>query len=244
LAKSSKFNASDYPWFKREDYAPQREFIELTDWAWMLGVRLVLSDVDLTVMPPERKETFWHDFQHRVCPKTYLEKKRRGEIPPRSFVPHPAVRDVTYEIQGPGVKKIENALEFGRRLLLIDPWASDESLKTHFDQYLRLLRNEVPVPFKRSGRPGSNSGITPLYFNRWAEHSILAVFDLNFYTRIFRKPRLTREALYESIIAPVNEGDGDSTTDPEEWGKKAKRLLKEAIDGIPFLVVQAGSGAK
>jgi hypothetical protein len=234
LARYAEWS-SDYQWFQREDYAPQREFIELVDWAWMLGVRLVLSDIDLNLMPPERKETFWHEFQQRVCPRIYLERKRRGELPPRPLA-SPAVRDVTHEILGPGAEKIANALAFGQRVLLIDPWASDESLERDFGQCLRQQRTEMHFPFRRPGRPSPKIGIKPRYFSRWADHSILAVYDLKFYGEVFQKTPLKGAALHEAI--------GPDSEDPEEWAKKARRLLKQAIDGFPFLIAQARSGGK
>ena len=125
----------------------------------------------------------------------------------------------------------------GYRALLVNPWADYEDLKKRFDQWLRELRQEFGSPFKRRGRPGTNLGVTKLHLSSWAYHSILAVFDLDFYTEVFAKKPLSRSALHEKIRPTAQE-------DPAEWAKTARHLVKQVVDGREFLRVQAQHGAK
>jgi hypothetical protein len=49
-------------------------------------------------------------------------------------------------------------------------------------------------------------------------------------------PRLTRSELYEKLHP--------ESTDEDQWAKTARKLLKQVIDGLEFLVVQAQAGTK
>jgi hypothetical protein len=124
----------------------------------------------------------------------------------------------------------------GCRLLQINPWASQEVLKKRFEQLLLKLGRAYKPPFKRRGRRAANLEVTPLDLDRWVNHSILAVFDLDFYSEVFAKRRLSRSDLCKKV--------DPKTSDAVEWAKTARQLLQEVVDGLEFLIAQAQPGAE
>jgi hypothetical protein len=238
LTKSCQLKKSDCSWFERDAYEAQRQFA-LDDWATMLTLRVGARDNYQThpIIDTEQKKQFWDQYSKFVSPKWSREKKPLGLFPALPWR-GPALVDATHDTLGPEREKIVTwqVAMSGCRVLLVNPWASDDFLKEQFEKWLRQFRAEFHVPFKRRGRRGTNLGVTKLHFDTWANHSILAVFDLDFYAEVVRKRPLSMVDLY-SLIGPTSK-------DAEEWAKEARKYLHAAVGGLEFLVVQAQSGAK
>jgi hypothetical protein len=241
LAMPTQTDEADYSWFNREEYELQR-CLASEDWALMLKIRLDFKKKyqgQLTsIFDKRERKQFWDDYCKSVSLKEYLKKKQEGVSALPSRVP--PLQEVTAEMLTPSGSQLvitEMIVWQGTRALLINPWASHGLLKKEFDRWLRHLKQQFPSPFKRRGRPGANIGVTKLHLKSWANHSILAVFDLDFYSEVLSRRPLSRSALHK-IIDP-------ESPNAVEWAKRARRLVRQVIDGLEFLTVEArSSGGK
>jgi hypothetical protein len=232
---------ADYSWFNADEYELQHR-LDFTDWALMLTVRVALKDeyrrLASSSLDARARKQFWDKYSKSVSIKGYLTNKQTEQIP-LPWQP-PPLAELTYDILIPERRK--RIITFlialsGCRVLMINPRANYEDLKKQFDQWLRKLGKDFGSPFKRRGRKGANLGVTKLHLSSWANHSILAVFDLDFHSEVFAKKPLSRSALH-NMIRPTSQDD------PAEWAKTARHLVKQVVDGREFLNVQAQSEAK
>jgi hypothetical protein len=236
LTKLTETDEQNYPWFNQGEYGLQR-CLGATDWALMLQIRVSLreryqSEVASRLDKAGRKQ-FWEVYCKSVSLRKYLKQKQEGTTPALPWAA-PAFAEVTSELLIPQHR--ERIITWmvamsGCRVLQINPWASYDTLKKRFDQWLRELRKEFQPPFKRRGRPGANIQVTKLHFQSWADHSILGVFDLDFHSEVFGKRPLSRSALHK-IINP-------NSPDAIEWAKRARKLVQQAVDGLEYLIVEA-----
>jgi hypothetical protein len=221
----------DYSWFNRDEYELQR-CLAFEDWSRMLHIRLDFKKKLASISEKRERKQFWDDYCKSVSLKEYLKKKQEGvsALPSRE----PPLVEVTAEMLTPeqSQRLITWTIAFaGSRVLLINPWANHELLKEEFDRWLRHLGQQFPSPFKRRGRPGTNIAVTELHLKSWVDHSILAVFDFDFYSEVFSRRPLSRSALHK-IIDP-------ESPNAVEWAKRARKLVQQAINGLEFLTVQA-----
>jgi hypothetical protein len=232
---SPQTDQPEYAWFNREEYELQR-CLAFKDWALMLRIRLDFKKTyqkqPASIFQSRERKQFWGDYCKSVSLKEYLKKKQDGvsALPSRE----PPLLDVTAEMLTPEQSQqvITWMIAFGgSRVLLINPWANHGLLKKEFDRWLRDLGQQFPSPFKRRGRPGANIEVTKLHLESWVSHSILAVFDLDFYSEVFSRRPLSRSALHK-IIDP-------KSPNAVEWAKRARHLVQQAINGLEFLTVEA-----
>ena len=113
------------------------------------------------------------------------------------------------------------------RCLLIDLDASDPALIEAFQTWLKKARSRAPLPVKRRGRPGLNTTITENHYSKWKRYNILAVFDLDFWTKV-KNFKYTSSELY-FLLKPMVDAE------PKEWGREARAALSEAIESIELL---------
>jgi hypothetical protein len=205
----------------------------------MLKLRVTLKEqYQPSGLDEQGRKQFWDQYCKYVSLPLYLIIKRSAKTLGLGWRPPPLV-EVTREMMNP--RDREQIVTWmvamsGCRMLQINPWSNSELLKERFDQWLCGLRKEFDPPFKRRGRPGANIRVTKLHLNSWANHSILAVFDLDFHSKVFGKRPLSRSDLHEKIN-PVS-------SNAAEWAKNARVLVQRAVKGLEFLIVQAQSGAE
>jgi hypothetical protein len=205
----------------------------------MLKLRVTLKEQYQPSGLDERdRKRFWDEYCKSVSLKEYLKNKRKGKIPRLEWRPPPLV-EVTREMMNPQDR--ERIVTWmvamsGCRMLQINPWSNYEFLKERFDQWLRGLGKEFEPPFKRRGRPGANIRVTKLHLNSWANHSILAIFDFDFYREVLGKRPLSRSDLHKKIQP--------RSPNAAEWAKNARGLVQEVLNGLEFLIAQAQSGAE
>jgi len=221
----------------------------------MLNSRVTLKEQYQSSSLDERgRKQFWDGYYKSVSLKEYLKNKRNGKIPRLEWRPPPLV-EVTREMMNPQHRdRIVTWMiaMSGCRMLQVNPWSDYELLKKKFDQWLRGLRKEFEPPFKLRGRPAANIRVTKLHLHNLANHSILAVFDLDFHSKVFGKRRLSRSDLHKKI-KPVN-------PDVAEWAKNARGLVQRLcpeprpvqllcperlpVKGLEYLIAQAQPGAE
>jgi hypothetical protein len=238
---ANQFDEADHSWFNAEEYKLQHR-LDVAGWAEMLKVRVALKEQYQN--HPDRKsnirerEQFWAEYCKSVAISNFFKKKHdpKGPAPPsRSSL----LVEVTSELLSS--EQRERIIGWwmgmsGYRALLVNPWANYDDLKKQFDQWLRKLGKEFESPFKRRGRPGTNIGVTKLHLSSWADHSVLAVFDLDFHSEVFAMKKLSRSTLHKMI--------GPESPNAVEWAKRARHLVQQAVSGREFVIAKARSEAK
>jgi hypothetical protein len=238
---AKQLNDTDYSWFNANEYELQHR-LDFTDWALMLTVRVALKDeyrsqLASSSLEAQARKQFWDDYSKSVSISEYLTRKQKEKLP----LPWraPPLAEVTRDMLIPERRKWTITWMIamsGCRVLLINPWTNYEDLKKRFDQWLRELGQEFGSPFKRRGRRGANIGVTKLHLRSWANHSILAVFDLDFHSEVFSKKPLSRSTLHQMI--------NPKSRNAAEWAKRARRLVQQAVSGREFVIAKARSEAK
>jgi hypothetical protein len=228
----------DYSWFNSEEYELQHSF-DVTDWAVMLNARVTPKNEyqgQLAGLSAGVRKQLWDQYCKSVSIRDYLTKKQKEEVPLPWRVP--PLHDVTDEILFP--ERRERIVTWliaisGCHVLLVNPWTGHEHLKKQFDKWLRDLRQKFGSPFKRRGRRGANIGVTTLHLRSWADHRVLAVFDLDFHSEVFGKKPLSRSTLHKMT--------NPRSPNAAEWAKRARQLVQQAVTGLEFLIAQARSEA-
>jgi hypothetical protein len=223
-----------FDWFKLADYAAP---LSLTDWAIMLSRRAGRREILLTIYPdgvPEKdKASVWDDYLTAVS----LRNVSNLAVHPsgsdhESTTPPPLIEDLTVKCSKGRrpISKFEMHI-FGTRVLAVNPNAPDPVLKTHFENWLKEQRKRSPVPARRRGKPSANFEIRGDHIKSWTHYNVLAVFDLDFYAKVFGIKRLTHEQLGNLL-------ECSDDYDPKEWGRNARAKAAEAMRCLDVLAAQ------
>ena len=238
--KNPVLNADAPSWFNLADYeyvhsldalgwyralAIREEYAEFFDWS-------ARREFGLDQQP------FWDEFRQETSPKNLtgeppdlLEPQAERvaaleEIPANIFTDPEKAHAFAYSELGVADKKA----------ISIDLTAPDTLLLASFRSWLRGVRDEHPLSLKRRGVSGRspNIEVTNDHFDSWAEHQILACFDLDFWSKIFGHKRLPHR-----VICNLLKPDLPPETDPLEWGRYAREVSIEAFNCIGMLAHQA-----
>ena len=121
----------------------------------------------------------------------------------------------------------------GKSLLLVDLDCSDIQILDYFKHWLTEKRKLRPLPLSRRGQPTLNVELLPEHIASWERYKILQVYDLDFWATIMQQPAYSHEKL-SHIVAP------DYTRDSKEWGREARKKMKEAFASVALLVEKVG----
>ena len=250
-------------WFRREDYEPARTFDE-RDWAEMLRrraeyriyFRILLSPLDGTSPPPPPTAAWqaaWGDYLNDVVPSRYSEHPDRFRLQQNFEVSEEiTICDVSGFYLRPATSEYEELMislrddlgsTFRRweqsllKLLVVNPYAPDESLKRDFALWLEEIRPMYPIPVQKRGPKPTNiasTEITPVIIESWKNYNVLAVIDLDIYAVLFGEEQLSYKAVSD-IVAEFSDKD---------WGRRARDKAKEALGCAYALMAQAKGGAK
>lgn len=109
-------------------------------------------------------------------------------------------------------------------ILAVDPSAPDTLIENLIEQWKSKFREEHPLPVKRQGPSDFNVEITQHHLNRWCDHHILEVFDINFWAKTNGK------ALPSGVVySAISDGQLSSSND---WFRHSQAVLDEAIQAI------------
>jgi hypothetical protein len=235
-------------WFKLQDYE-YTNHLNATGWYRVLKIRQYLREYfreqykQLHQANPNwcSYTSFWTNYyEPRVL---HYQGEAITEFDEDGALPFPPPVTTVEEIQSFGplsLQAVGDALKtyvenLGYRLLMVDPNCTDVELTDSFATWLAELRNEHPLPIKRSGRKALNVTFTEAdHFSSWRDHRILAVFDLYFWAEVTGKtvsyPQIGR------WVFPEN-----TTADPKELGRGAKSILDTALGQLDTLIYVAAN---
>jgi hypothetical protein len=238
-------NDQSYPWFNLENYRRRNEF-GFDGWKEMLDRRAGFEAdfIRQQSLPIEDRNGFvgenfdreaWPLYLGQVLPCHYETTAGNVESPTSRF----PIEDVT-RLSVPdenGVRPIGQwSLEHSPiRLLSVDPRVPEEVLCEAFEKWLRGVREIMPRPVTRRGRPTLNIRIDQNHLRSWSQYNILAVFDLDLYDKAKGLRLLTNEALGKLL-------GSSAYGNPEEWGREARAKTTEAFECLELLTAQIESG--
>jgi hypothetical protein len=238
-------NDQSYPWFNLENYRRRNEF-GYDGWKEMLDrrARFEVDFIRQQSLPIEDRGGFvGEDFDREAWP-LYL-----GQVLPCHYettadnvgspISRRPIEDVTrltlpdeYGVRPIGQWSLEHS---PIRLLSVDPRVPEEVLRQAFDKWLRGVREIMPRPVTRRGRPALNVRIDQNHLRSWSQYNILAVFDLDLYDKAKGLRLLTNQALGKLL-------GSSAYGNPEEWGRDARAKTTEAFECLELLTAQIESG--
>jgi hypothetical protein len=211
-------------WFNLDDYRIAREFDD-HDWAKMLRCRLSWFDAwrDGFLKGVPKAEELWNGYLTEALPSR-LDRQRRQAQSEQSYI-----LDITDHFRSRRFRThYKWSIDFGNRLLLVDPSASDAVLREQFRNWLRLQRREIPNTARRRGPRSANFAITPKLLRTWADGKLLPVWDLDFHAKVFGLSKLTPDTLCDAV-------DVDERIDPKEWARAARSKASGLLRNIEYL---------
>ena len=221
-------------WFRTEDYACVSSFGP-AEWFVALEVRL---DYDMAREDMRRDDLneFWREYLSRTRP-TNVKNLLASDAIQWVFDPSQALEEVPLD----DIRRDEKIAEvrrdmiwLGKRMLLIDPAASDHMILKEFRNWLSARRKCDPLPVRRKGE----TRITEIHLRSWHNYRVLACLDLDYWAKVFRRKPVSFEQLCSIVFDPTYPGNS------KEWGREARRKQEQAMRSLPTLGMQIPGGIK
>ena len=221
-------------WFRTEDYACVSSFGP-AEWFVALEVRL---DYDMAREDMRRDDLneFWGEYLSRTRPTNVKNLLASDEFQ-WIFDPSQAVEEIPLDDFHRDEKATEirtDMIWFGKRMLLIDPAASDHMILKEFRDWISAYRELDPLPIRRKGE----TRITDIHFRSWHDHRVLACFDIGYWANVFRIKPVSHEQLCGIAFDPAYPGNA------KEWGRDARRKKEQAMLSLQTLGLQISGGTK
>jgi hypothetical protein len=217
-------------WFNFKDYKIAKEFDD-HDWAKMLRCRRSWFDAwgeGFLKGVPEAEE-LWDGYLTEALPSRLNRQRPQAQSDP--YPPsyeQSYVLDITDAFPSRRFRtRYKWNIDFGSRMLLVDPHASDAILLEKFSRWL-IDQREKANTARRRGRKAANFAITPKLLKAWAAQKLLPVWDLDFYAKVFGKSKLTPKTLCDAVDVDVNK-------DPKEWARATRSKAGELLKNIEYL---------
>ena len=237
-------------WFRLEDYACVSSF-GMAEWFIALDVRFDF------LMKQEEKSTsdleeLWDRYLVQTRPEGIKSDLANGKHNWVYQISN-AIKEVTLEDFPREIKEftledvstpennmwiIQRILLLGQRLLLVNLDSSDRVLMQEFKEWLRIVREQAPLPISRRGRKTTNVEVTEQHLRSWTNYKVLACFDIDHWARVLQRSQIPHELLCEKLQGPHYEGNA------KEWGREARRTLDTAVNSQIILMSQIPRGMK
>lgn len=224
---AQKLKAPGWRWHLRQRLDAQRA------WRVMIKTRAVT---------PDKQEFFWKSHLEEILPQepataqedeaaTVQEDNRQNVLP-------------VYELQAkapPDVPQPETLLpcvelpyDFiasdSMRLVAIDLDVANGDIIEAFKTWLLVSREHYPGPLRpRRGPEGSRNTYRAAHGKEWHEYRVLTILDLDLWFEIHGQRRTTLEEI-GIWLSP-----GNYKGDPVDWGCKARKRLRRAVESIDAL---------